>query len=101
LPVDWLACLSGDCTWSGLCLGFRRATGAALHVLDPELCHRHSAARSADAALTRRRLSRVPGAYQQVLPDAADQLIVVAMNLIASTIAAAERIPLPDAVIRA
>src|SRR5262249_39574936 len=100
LPVVRLARLSGDRDRARLRLGLGRAARAGLHVLDPELRHRHSAARSADAALARGRVSRLPGAYLEIFPAAANRLTGVVMNLIAQTISAAEHIPLPDLVVR-
>src|SRR5437868_3454069 len=58
-----------------LSLGFCGAAGPGLHVLDPGLRHRHSAAGTTDAALARRSLSRLSVPYQSVLSVAAASMI--------------------------
>src|ERR1700694_4249830 len=83
-----------------LSLGLGDVAGAGLHVLDPGACHRYSAARSADAALAGRALSRLPVAHQHVL-SAATAKGNGHMSFVSRIIGSAERVPLPDLVIRA
>ena len=101
-----------------LSLGMGNAAGAGLHVLDPGLRHRHPAAGRADAALARRSLPRLPVAHQSVLSAAAASMIPRSgdhfskeimlrnegsghMSFVSTIIGTAERVPLPDAIIRA
>src|ERR1700737_3718523 len=81
-------------------LGLGRAAGAGLHVLDSRLRHRNTAAGSADAALPRRSLSRVSVAYQRFLSAAAAKR-GGHMSFVSTIIGTAERVPLPDLIIRA
>src|SRR5258707_3815077 len=81
-------------------MGLGDVAGAHLHVLDPGARHRHPSAGGADAAFARRALSRLPVAYQHVLPLAAAERSDL-MSFVSSIIGTAERVPLPDIVIRA
>src|ERR1700755_3404737 len=92
--------LSGDLDLAGVPLGLGHAAGAHLYVLDPGALPRHPAAGSRDAALARRALSRLPDAYQHVLSLAAAERSDL-MSFVSSIIGTAERVPLPDAIIRA
>ena len=83
-----------------LSLGLGELAGAGLHVLDPGARHRHPAARAADAALARRALSRLSVAHQHVL-SAATAKGRGHMSVVSRIIGTAERVPLPDLVIRA
>ena len=74
LAYPVIAISIGDAAF--LSLGLGDAAGPGLHVLDPGLRHRHPAAGSADAALARRSLSRLPVAYQPVLSAAAASMRV-------------------------
>src|ERR1019366_2410530 len=74
--------------------------GAGLHVLDSCARHRHPAARGADAALARRALSRLSVTHQHVL-SAATTKGSGHMIFVSRIIGTAERVPLPDLVIRA
>src|SRR5882672_7569798 len=85
---------------SFLFLGLGDVAGAGLHVLDPGACHRYPAARAADAALAGRALSRLPVAHQHVL-SAATAKRSGHMSFVSRIIGTAERVPLPDVVIRA
>src|SRR5262245_22553645 len=95
-----LAFLSRDRIRARLCLGLGDAAGAALYVLDPGPRHRNPTAGSADAALARRPLSRLSGAHQCIFSAASTQRSCL-MNFVSAIIGAAERVPLPDVVVRA
>src|SRR5579863_9771385 len=85
-------------------LGLGLSAGARLDVLDPRPCHRHPAAGSADAAFARRALSRLPVAHQHLLPAATARERSRGngqVSVTARVIDAAERVPLPDFLIRA
>src|SRR4029077_17507756 len=74
--------------------------GAGLHVLDPGARHWHPSAGAADAALARRPLSRLPGAHQRLLSAATAKRNGI-MSFVSTIIGTAERVPLPDVIIRA
>src|SRR5882672_5969063 len=85
---------------SSLSLGLGDVAGSDLHVLDPGACHRYPAARAADAALAGRALSRLPVAYQHVLSPATAKGSGH-LSFVSRIIGGAERVPLPDVIIRA
>src|SRR5580704_155713 len=74
--------------------------GAGLHVLDPGARHRHPAAGAADAALARRALPRLSVSHQRLLSAATAQRSGH-MSFVSRIIGTAERVPLPDVIIRA
>src|ERR1044072_1515511 len=59
----------------GLSMGLGHTACAGLHVLDPGLRDRHSAAGGADAALPRRALPRLSVAYESILSAATASMI--------------------------
>src|SRR6185436_19137210 len=74
LPRDWT--IDGSAFLSFfLSLGSGDAVGPGLHVLDPGLRHRDSAAGRADAAFARRSLPRLPVAHQRLLSAATAGMI--------------------------
>src|SRR5581483_6670386 len=95
-----LARLSRDRPCGRLPLGLGQPARSHLHVLDPGPRHRHPAAGSADAAIARRALSRLPIPNQHVLSFAAARGNG-RMSVVSTIIGTAERVPLPDLVVRA
>src|SRR5258708_39251945 len=83
-----------------LSLGLGDAAGAGVHVLDSGARHRHSAARGTNAALAGRALSRLSVAHQHVR-SAATAKRSGRMSFVSTLIGTAERVPLPDVIIRA
>src|SRR3569833_1486839 len=78
-------------------MGLAVAAGAGLHVLASGLCLRHPAARRAHAALARSGLSRLSGAHQRLLSNAAREVSMGAVTLATKFI---ESTPVPEPLVR-